>query len=288
MENMMDILGKILPVGEPSCSQEEAALRLCELKAKTGNKMPGDLNENIRSDLYGYDCQKCQNKGYVLSAREGAIVSNECECMPIRRNLRRLRRSGLQDQVGQYTFDAFTAREEWQKRLRDMVESYVDDARSEDCGWMFIGGQSGAGKTHICTAACAAFINRGMDTRYMIWRDELRRLKAVANTPEYADCIGEFSTCKVLYIDDFYKAGKDDLGRTKVTQSDIAISFEILNRRYTTKGIITIISSELRLDQIADIDEATAGRIAQKSKDHCMTIKADRKRNYRLKGVVEL
>ena len=284
----MDVLGKILPVGAPSCSPEEAALRLCELKAKTGNERPGDLNRKIETDLYGYDCQKCQNKGYLLSEREGVIVSSECDCMAIRRNLRRLRRSGLQDQVGKYTFDGFTEREEWQKRMRSMVESYVDESGADEPGWLFIGGQSGAGKTHLCTAACSNFINRGMDTRYMIWRDELRCLKATINTPEYAVRIGDLATCKVLYIDDFYKAGKDDFGRMKVTQSDVAISFEILNRRYASKSLITIISSELRLDEIADIDEATAGRIAQKSKGYCMTIKEDRAKNYRLKGVINL
>ena len=46
--------------------------------------------------------------------------------------------------------------------------------------------------------------------------------------------------------------------------------------------------SELSLDEIADIDEAIAGRIAQHAAGHCVTVAPDRGKNYRLKGVMSL
>ena len=41
-----------------------------------------------------------------------------------------------------------------------------------------------------------------------------------------------------------------------ITQGDINIAFEIINYRYIN-DLITIISSELLLDEIINIDEAT-------------------------------
>lgn len=67
-------------------------------------------------------------------------------------------------------------------------------------------------------------------------------------------------------------------------------AFEIINYRYNNQDLITIISSERTLTDLLDIDEAIAGRIAEKSKPggYCINLNKDTKKNWRMQGIVEL
>lgn len=65
---------------------------------------------------------------------------------------------------------------------------------------------------------------------------------------------------KVLYIDDFFKGS--------VTSGDINLAFELLNSRYISPDKITIISSELTIEQILKYDAAIGGRIAERAGEY--------------------
>ena len=128
-----------------------------------------------------------------------------------------------------------------------------------DGKWFIISGNSGTGKTHLCTAICGELIKAGKEVRYMLWRDEAPRLKALVNDRfEYDRLISEIKRADVLYIDDFWKGA--------VTQADINLSFEILNARYNSKQKVTLISSERTIEQILSVDEAIGSRIYERSK----------------------
>ena len=271
-------------------SPEDAERHLLQVKCDSYNACPGDLNEVWSKARF--DCPKCKNRGQSMKVRETdagglEIVVVPCKCIATRQSILRLAESGLQDVTRIYTFRRFDTTEPWQENIKQLAMEYVKRLEGGEKGWFFIGGQSGAGKTHICTAIAVQAIKQGKSTRYMVWRDELRRLKAAVNSPEYGEILQQWQGTQVLYIDDFLKAGRGQDGRMNPTQSDVAIAFEILNHRIVNGGP-TIISSELTLSEIADIDEATAGRIAQKSKAHCINISRRKERNYRLKGVVDI
>lgn len=292
MEGLQEIVKKILP-GGLSCDLDpiDASRQLAQVKADTFNASRGDLNE--KGQLGGIDCPKCLNRGFIMTAVEvkaGQYETrvHECGCMVVRRNIRRLERSGLKDVTRMYTFKKYKTDENWQERIKLAAMDYVTSVKNGENGWFFIGGQSGCGKTHICTAIAVQFLKSQMDLRYMVWRDEARKLKAVANSPEYTEMLNEFKQVKVLYIDDFLKSGRDSLGNMKPTDADVALAFELLNYRNNNRDLLTIISSELTLEEIADIDEAIAGRIAQNAERHRLVIARKPGRNYRLKGVVEL
>lgn len=271
-------------------SPEDAEEKLLQAKCDSYNAQPGDLNE-VWSEAQ-FECSKCKNRGQSMRVRlddngNQEIVVVPCECMATRESIRRLAKSGLQNVTRLYTFKKFETLEPWQENIKNLAMDYVKRLEVGENGWFFVGGQSGAGKTHICTAIAVQAIKQGKSTRYMVWRDELRRLKAAVNSPEYGEYLRQWQETQVLYIDDFLKAGRGQNGRMNPTQSDVAIAFELLNHRIVNGGP-TIISSELTLSEIADIDEATAGRIAQKSKAHCINISRRKERNYRLKGVVDI
>lgn len=246
-----------------------------------------NATEGTRHLEDGYCCDLCKNKGYVVRLIEDKPedfrqVICDCKCVQIRNSILRMRRSGLKDIIKDYTFDKFEASEPWQQTLKTAAMGYA----ANPTGWFFVGGQSGAGKTHICTAISREFLLSGRSVKYMLWRDDVVRLKANVNDSEvYRKMIDEYKRVDVLYVDDLFKTGKswDDMAQ-KPTGADINIAFEIFNFRYNNPASVTIISSELTEDELMDIDEAVGGRIYERSK--AITIGRDRSRNYRVKGAL--
>lgn len=250
-----------------------------------------NLNNDVgnRNEQDGYDCHICKNKGFVakLVEHEDGSYSHcftECKCAEIRNSIMRMKRSGLKDIIKDYTFDKFEDPEPWQKAIKSAAVEYAKNPE----GWFFLGGQSGAGKTHLCTAICREFLLAGKRVKYMLWRDDIVRIKgAVTDSEEYSKIIDEYKRIDVLYIDDLFKTGKAaDNSVQKPTGADINVAFEIINFRYNNPSLLTIISSELTEDDLIDIDEAIGGRIYERSK--AFTIGKSRDRNYRIKKAVTL
>lgn len=260
-----------------------------QLKADFYNASEGDMNE---SD--GYDCRICRNKGYISEVVQNAMYGYFCEqlkpckCWKVRSAINKLARSGLKNAVKAYTFDKYETPDAWQKHIKETALRFCQDQQNH---WFYIGGQSGAGKTHICTAIAVHYIRQGMEARYMLWRDEIVRIKALVNEQaEYTKIMQELKTVPVLYIDDLFKVGESHDKQARPTTGDINAAFEIINHRYSNPGLVTIISSEKTLPELLEIDEATAGRIAERSKagGYCVNLKKDSKRNWRLRGLDEV
>ena len=261
-------------------TQEEREKR----NAESFNLSSGNLNE-----VDDYNCDICHNKGLIMRAyqTEGgywSTVCSDCSCMRIRSTIRRMHKSGLKNIIKDYTFKKFQADEEWQKKLKEAAVEYA----ANPSGWFFIGGQSGAGKTHLCTAICREFLLGCKEVKYMLWRDDVVKIKGSVNDADaYESLMNTYKNCEVLYIDDLFKTGKGNDGlKQKPTAADINIAFEILNYRYNNPDLLTIISSECTVNDIIDIDEATGGRIFERAK--AFSLKPDKSKNYRLKGVTEL
>lgn len=244
------------------------------------------MNASI-GNLLDYDCQICHNKGFVYFVAENSeIRSRACNCMSIRNSMARIRGSGLQNLLGIYTFDRFKAETPLQSLMKSTAEKYLKD---HDGKWFFVGGQSGAGKSHICTAIAGELLRRGESVRYMLWKDESTKIKAVINDEdEYDRLILPLKTVSVLYIDDLFKPIFEErngqMVRKQPTPGDISLAFEIINSRYIAgpRGI-TIISSEWTMDELQRVDAATAGRIFQMSQDYCISISPSEEKNYRLR-----
>jgi DNA replication protein DnaC len=198
-----------------------------------------------------------------------------------------MKRSGLKDIITDYTFDKFIASEPWQKAIKEAAMEYAENP----VGWFALCGQSGAGKTHLCTAICRKFLLSGKRVQYMLWRDEIVKIKEAAKGSEDSDelrkLLDRYKTAEVLYIDDLFKTGRAaDNTMPKPTPADINYAFEIINYRYNNPSLLTIISSELTEDELLDIDEAIGGRIYERAKT--FTIAKNRDRNYRIKRAVTL
>lgn len=239
--------------------------RICDLeqrKADIYNRTPGDLPGEL--------CEKCRNKGYVMRIEDGYRITRECECMSARKSIAMMQKSGLGELLERCTFDAYLTQFQWQESAKRLAMDYANNPAGR---WFVASGRSGSGKTHLCTAICGQLLKAGMETRYMLWVDESRRLKASVNDEEaYRRMIRPLKNVKVLYIDDMFKPRSEtdwktgERRRVTATAPDITLAYEILNSRIMRSDLITIISTELTMSDIMELDEALGSRIYQASK----------------------
>ena len=249
----------------PLLSKEEQAQKRCE----SLNSFTGNLN-----DADGYNCPICLNRGYIYTVGSGGeIVTKTCaKCNAIRNTLRLLDQSG----ITQHTFEGFKVSDDWQKQILDTVISFTINGGDK---WLFIGGQSGAGKTHLCSAALINRVHRQQKEALLFtWIENAKKLKKFSDDEGIENEIAAFKRVPLLYIDDLFKTSSG----AGVTKADINLALDIIDYRYRN-NLVTIISSEMSIDNIVVISEALGGRIKQRSKEYAIHISKDINKNYRLK-----
>lgn len=244
-------------------------------RAKRYNATPGDLQ--------GFDCQECMNRGKFLAVNDdGYSTIRFCKCIKMRKNLKRMQNSGAIELIERCTLDNFIITQEWQKEPKAKAGKYI---KEQSTNWFFIGGQTGAGKTHICTAILKSYFERGSAGLYIMWRPEARKLThaSFSQANEVGERLDKLSSIPVLYIDDLFKTDTDTSARPE--RREIELAFEIINTRYN-RNLTTIISSEFMMPELAGISQAIAGRIVEKcSREYVIDIAPEKGRNYRLAGL---
>lgn len=238
-----------------------------------------DAMNGAAGKLGGYDCPICHNKGFVYYPHNGEMMCRECDCKPMRDSLIKLASSGIQNTMERYTFDRYIVTEPWQQTIKSSV---MDFAANPGNNWLMMGGQVGCGKTHLCTAALNEFLKSGKSVRYMLWRDDVVKIKSCVNDDAaYSRLMTSLKEVDVLYIDDFFKTQSG----AAPTSADVNVAFEIINSRYCNLKRTTILSCEMDIDGIMRIDEAVGSRIYErtKEKDYAIIIGKDQTKNYRLK-----
>lgn len=271
---------------------EDSTERYYKTMAEYYNRKEGHLHLQD-----GYHCAICKNKGYIAKAEKTEFgywtkMEYYCECQSVRKTIRQMKKSGLESIIGKYNMANYTTTEEWQKGVHDKANRFIRQRLEykESDDWFYIGGASGSGKTHICTAICRELLLKELSVRYMLWRDDAVKLKsALLDFAEYDRMMKELKNVDVLYIDDLFKSGNTgESGRQKPTAADINLAFELLNYRYNNPKLITIISSECTTSDLLNIDEAIGGRIAERARGFTTNLTPDGKKNYRMKNVMGL
>ena len=237
---------------------------------------------NSEGDLTGYDCKICKNKGKIEYRHKfGHRFFVPCQCVTVRNSLARLKNSGLGNLINLYSFENYKTENEWQKIVLDKAKKFIES----DGICFVILGQSGAGKSHICTAMSKELMLKGKNLKYMTWINDTIKLKQNKMNPEvYDKIIYELQNVEVLYIDDLFKMLNSE---QKPSEADINLALEIINYRYnlsrvSTKRYITIISSEKTIDELIEYNEALAGRINEMTGEWVLTL-IGKDKNYRFK-----
>ena len=137
---------------------------------------------------------------------------------------------------------------------------------------MFLG-QVGSGKTHLSLAIANSLMNDCVGVLYMPYRDVLTRIKqSIMDKEVYESIVSRYKSAKMLLIDDLFKGS--------ISKSDVNIMFEIVNFRYFN-NLPMIISCEMGIDEILDVDEAVGSRLYEMSRDYLVKMEG-KKLNYRI------
>ena len=224
-------------------------------------------------------CEKCRNKRRIMEMQtirgNDYEFSQECDCMKQIRALRNIRQSGLEIRLNDCNFENFVRRAEHQKQMYNLAQEFL---HSNAKNWFAVLGQSGAGKTHICTALCGELLKRGQSVKLLRWAVELKRIKMLGGgSDEYCCEIDKIFENDVIYIDDLFKRG----GGYAPNDADVRLAFEIVDTAAALEKTL-ILSCEDTLRSLIDIDEATAGRIRQQCGKYLLQIPRDQTKNYRL------
>lgn len=225
------------------------------------------------------DCAICRNNRYIFFESNGYRFTTDCKCKKEVDSYNMLKQSGLYEYVKNYTFENYKTNEAFQKKIKEKALNYIINYTGQ---WFAILGQSGAGKTHICTAICLELIKRGKSVKYLRWNVELKELKVLANTELYQSTINNYMHNDVIYIDDILKRSRN----AEPSDADVRLLFDLINYALQNKTTL-ILSGEDTLENLIYIDEAIAGRIYDMCRKSVLQIKPDIKRNYRFCGVLQ-
>lgn len=252
--------------------KDEAALR---------NLLP-TTGESSESPSSG--CPDCDG-GFIHHVDDNGYRYVElCKCQEVKAARKRIASSGLALQMEHCTFASYEAREPWQQSMLTAAQKYAEHIAAGGRSWLYMGGQVGCGKTHLCTAVCGSLLDAGKSVRYIRWPEEVRRIKAATNDYEKLDeWLEPLKDAQVLYIDDFAKSQHSQNEGPKLTDADVRLAFEIFDARYGDR-LPTIISSEWPLMSLMDIDQAAFSRVYQMARDYTVNIGPDATKNYRMKG----
>ena len=232
------------------------------------------------TDILRVDCPICNDSGWVEVDPVTRAV-RRCECYEAKAAEDRIRNSGLSESLDRMTFDTFVTKTDVQRQIKQTAQTFLTDYLAADKKpWLYIGGNPGSGKTHICTAVCGELLKHKIPVRYMQWLDASRELKAAVNDEDFPELIADYVNVPVLYIDDLLK--QKWTRYPQFTEADIKVAFSILNARYI-QNKATIISTEWDLiNQLLDADEGLFSRIYERCKGHLLTIERNPDNNFRL------
>ena len=273
-------LSKLPPELRDNSSVCEA--ELAKAQVKSDNNRIGKLNE-----IDGIDCPICKNKGYTVIVGENNLpVYRDCECMKSRLKARQINDSGLGKRMSEFVFDKFKINSDWQKFMLDKAKKfcYTGIKRYK---WIYYCGESGSGKSSICSAICNDLLNQGYDVKYYDWRTVIGNLKDMSRDSERLEerkrLIKSLQRCEVLFLDDLFKTLVINDTKLPLTPADVNITRDILNYRYN-EFKTTILTGEYSPSEIIKVDEALGGRIVEMTEPDYLIVLLGKDKNQRLNG----
>ncbi|MFB9827775.1 ATP-binding protein [Lederbergia wuyishanensis] len=213
--------------------------------------------------------------------------SRQCKCVEQDRLKKIMKSSDITEEFKKLSFQNFRTEGKPQV-IKDSYECAVEyfqeyeaikDSRHNSIALL---GQPGAGKTHLLTAIANNLINRlHVPVLYFPYVEGFTDLRDDFDKLE--EKLDRMKKIDVLFVDDLFKpTGKERKARASEWQ--IEQMYAVINHRYLNHMPI-MVSSELDIDEIEQIDEALGTRIRQMCQDFMVLIKGDRKLlNHRLEG----
>ncbi|WP_313804798.1 ATP-binding protein [Cytobacillus sp.] len=244
-----------------------------------------DRQAGFEEEKRNYQCPKCQDRTGYIEIREGVEVWVRCNCVEWRRVQKLMKASEITDEFRSLGFKNFVIEGKPQivHDIYNCAFTYFkefESLRSGRSNSIALLGQPGAGKTHLLTAISNNLINRlNVPVLYFPYVEGFNDLKDDFNKLE--EKLERMKNVDVLFIDDLFKPVK---GKPRATEWQVEQTYAVINYRYLNHKPI-LVSSELTVDELVDVDEALGTRIYQMCQDFTVVIQGDRKiLNHRLVG----
>lgn len=213
-------------------------------------------NLNLKINDKEFNCQECNDKGYLTDKHGNFLKYCNCEVKKHNKEIliNNLNKSGLRDVVKRYTFDNYIINHDWQRDYKNRIISFANDHSRA----FIMLGQTGLGKTHLMSALTIELMRKGKNAHYVKWQDIIISAKNNYGNidPKLLEII---RNVEVLYIDDFLKVKsiKD------ISNIEYEIANLIIDTRESDKDLITLLSSELSLEQLGAFNGALTGRLIE-------------------------
>lgn len=187
--------------------------------------------------------------------------------------------NGLLGIIKKKTFSNFTTTEAFQKIIKTNAINFVKAIIAKQKVSFFIGGQSGAGKTHICSAMLGELAKHGISVYFFNYIQDMATLNRyqykTEKTDEYENLLSLYKQADILYFDDFMFG--------EVSVSEQKIIFNIINHRYEN-DLPCIISSNKTMNDIRRINAPIYGRLYEMCSRFVININNDETKNFRTGG----
>ena len=242
--------------------------------------------EQKKTDSF-YNCSICKNTLSTHSIdfyNDGTghyfhHESKPCKCNLIRKSLKIMQDNGLLGIIKKKTFSNFTTTEAFQKTIKTNAVNFVKAIIAKQKVSFFIGGQSGAGKTHICSAMLGELARNGICVYFFNYIQDMATLNRyqykTEKTDEYENLLSMYKQADILYFDDFMFG--------EVSVSEQKIIFNIINHRYEN-DLPCIISSNKTMNDIRRINAPIYGRLYEMCSKFVININNDETKNFRTGG----
>nr|WGD89822.1 ATP-binding protein [Bacillus subtilis] len=201
--------------------------------------------------------------------------SKQCECVRRKKIARLMSASGITEEFEKLLFGNFIT-DGKPDMIKDAYECAVEyykefqKIKGERQNSIALLGQPGSGKTHLLTAIMNNLIKKkSVHCMYFPYVEGMGDLKA--NFDNLEAKLDVMRKVEVLFIDDLFKPIN---GQPRATDWQVEQIQSVLNYRYLNHKPL-LISSELTIDEILDIDEALGSRIHQMCRDYIVIIKGD-------------
>ncbi|MEC1863164.1 ATP-binding protein [Bacillus licheniformis] len=231
-----------------------------------------------------YDCSICKDELGYLEKKDGIEVWVRCKCVEWRRIRKLMNSSDITAEFEKLQFKNFVT--EGKDKL--IVEAYdcavdyykdFEDIRDKRRNSIALLGQPGSGKTHLLTAISNKLIkSKNIPVQYFPYVEGFNDLKD--DFEKLEEKLWRMKEVDVLFIDDLFKpvytnTKEGRIKKPRATDWQIEQTYSVINYRYLNHKPI-LISSELNIEQIVDIDEALGTRIYEMCEDYIVIIEGDR------------
>lgn len=220
--------------------------------------------------------------------KSDALEWKECECMKLKRLNRLIKSSEITEEFQKMGFKNFdiSSVSAQVKSMRDVALNYYKcfaDIRNTRINSCLLIGQSGSGKTHLLTAVSNGLMReQQVPVLYFPFLDGMGNISA-NDWERKTEIVQKMKDVDVLFIDDLFKpVGKE----VKIIKWQADVIIEVLNHRYLNNKPM-LISTELGLERLIDIDEAMASRMFEMASDFTIKIDKSLSNNYRLRKLHE-